>query len=159
MSQQAYGYYGNTMPQYAPETVEKPEVKVKSRKKTKVHVKVTPKFMARVYTCMFLAAVFTLVFRACVINEMTRANENLESELLRARAYNEQQTVYMDMATDLNTVEEIAQNQLNMGVPQAYQTVEVSVGMENKAVKVEKEDNGIITTLKNIGSAVMEYLY
>ena len=159
MAREAYGYYGNTLPQYVPETVEKPQVKVKTKKKSKARIKVTPKFFSRVYVCMLMAVIFTVVFRYAVINEMTRTNEKLNIQLSDMRAANEQQSVYLDMATDLKIVEEIAQSELNMGVPQAYQTVEVAVGMENKAVKVENRNNGFITTLRNIGSKVMEYLY
>ncbi len=159
MAQEAYGYYGNTLPEYVPETVERPSVKVETEKKSRARIKVTPKFFSRVYVCMLLAVVFTVVFRYAVINEMSRANEQLNAQLSEVRAHNEQQSVYLDMATDLKIVEDIAHNKLNMGVPQAYQTVEVTVGMENKAVKVAGRDNGVITTLKNIGSKVMEYLY
>ncbi len=159
MAQEAYSYYGNTLPKYTPETLENLKVKVETKKKSKAHIKVTPKFFSRVYVCMLMAVVFTVVFRYAVINEMSRANDALNTQLSEMCAYNEQQSVHMDMATNLNTVEEIAETKLNMGIPQAYQTVEVTVGMDNKAVRIEKESNGFFKFLKNAGSKVMEYLY
>ena len=159
MASETYGYYGNAVPKYAPETVVRPQPLTETKKKTKARIVVTPKFFSRVYVCMVLAVIFTVVFRYAMINEISRSNERLNAQLTQLCAHNEQQRVYLDMSTDLKTVEEIAHNKLNMGVPQAYQTVEIAVGMENKAVKVEKQDNKMITTLKNIGSKVMEYLY
>lgn len=157
MASEAYGYYGNAVPAYIPEKVEKPGIQTK--KKSKARIVVTPKFFSRVYICMFLAVIFTVVFRYAVINEMSKASAQLDAQLAQLRAQNQQQSIHMDMATDLKIVEDIAHNKLNMKVPQAYQTVEVTVGMENKAVKVEKSNNQFLTSLKKIGSAVMEYLY
>ena len=159
MASETYGYYGNTLPKYAPETVVRPQPLTETKKKTKARIVVTPKFFSRVYVCMALAVIFTVVFRYAMINDISRSNERLNAQLIQLFAHNEQQSVYLDMSTDLKTVEEIAHNKLNMGVPQAYQIVEVSVGMENKAVKAENHNNKFITSLKNVCSKVMEYLY
>ena len=89
MAPEAYGYYGNAVPKYVPETVEKPRTQTK--KKSKARIVVTPKFFSRVYTCMFLAVIFTVVFRYAFINEMSKANAQLDAQLAQLRAQNQQQ--------------------------------------------------------------------
>lgn len=131
---------------------EQPKKQVKKQK-------VSSKLVTRIAMAAFFLMVFTVVLRYTMINEMTSQINTLEKQLHEITAANEQQMVYLDRTSDLKSVEQAAQTELNMGIPQSHQVVNVTLNMKDKTVKPLNETNGFITSAKNIISYCLEYLY
>lgn len=139
------------MPQPNP-GFEQPKKQIKKQK-------VNQKLVVRIAMATFFLMVFTIVLRYTMINEMTSQINTLEKQLQEITAANEQQMVYLDRTSDLKSVEQVAQNELNMGIPQSHQVVNVTLNMKDKTVKPSSDTNGFITSAKNIISFCLEYLY
>ncbi|MBQ2896914.1 MAG: hypothetical protein IJE46_01135 [Clostridia bacterium] len=137
----------------------KPEPGFEQPKKQAKKQKLNTKLVTRVAMAVFFLMVFTVVLRYTMINEMTAQINTLEKQLQEITAANEQQTVYLDRSSDLKNVEQTAQTQLNMGIPQSHQVVNVTLNMKDKTVKPANGTNGFITSAKNIISYCLEYLY
>lgn len=152
MAQNSYAY---KEPLYSPQ----PEVVVEQPIKQVRKQKSNQKLVVRIAVTAFFLMVFTIVLRCTIINEMTSQINTLEKELQEITAANEQQMVYLDRSEDLKSVEQIAQNSLNMGIPQSHQVVNVTLNMKDKTVKPSDKTNGFITSAKNFISHCLEYLY
>ena len=137
----------------------KPNPQVEQPKKQAKKQKVHTKLVTRIAVAAFFLMVFTIVLRYTMINEMTSQINTLEKDLQEITAANEQQMVYLDRTSDLKSVEQVAQTELNMGIPQSHQVVNVTLNMKDKTVKPESSTNGFITSAKNIISYCLEYLY
>lgn len=136
-----------------------PEVVFEQPKKSAKREKINTKLVSRVMLAAFFLMVFSVVLRSTIINEMTAQINILEKQLQEISAANEQHMVYLDMTEDLKSVEQTAQDVLNMGIPQSHQVVNVTLNMKDKTVKPEQEGNGFITSAKNVISYCLEYLY
>lgn len=152
LAQNSYAY---KEPLYSPQPEIITEQSVKQAKKQKNNAKL----FGRVVLATFFLMVFTVVLRCTIINEMTSQINSLEKELQEITAANEQQMVYLDRSGDLKSVEQIAHDTLNMGIPQSHQVVNVTLNMKDKTVKPGGETNGFITSAKNFFSYCLEYLY
>lgn len=152
MAQNSYAY---KEPLYSPQ----PEVVTEQPKKQAKKQKSNRKLVTRIAVTAFFLMVFTIVLRCTIINEMTSQINTLEKELQEITAANEQQMVYLDRSGDLKSVEQIAHDSLNMGIPQSHQVVNVTLNMKDKTVKPESNTNGFITSAKNFISYCLEYLY
>jgi hypothetical protein len=102
---------------------------------------------------------FTVVLRYTAINELNSDNRALERELQALIAANEQNTVVLDRSTDLKNVEQIARAKLGMDLPQSHQVVKVNLDMNDKAVKVTENSEGLWSKCSGVLSACLEYLY
>ena len=136
-----------------------PEVQKNPAKKSRTHISVKPGVLSRICFVLIFAMLFTVVLRYTAINELNSDNRALERELQALVAANEQNTVTLDRATDLNNVEEIARTKLGMDLPQSHQVVNINLAMNDKAVKVSSEKNGFFTKCVGVLGACLEYLY
>lgn len=152
MAQSSYAY---KEPLYIPQ----PEVQSEQAPSPAIKQKTNRKLAGRIILTAFFLMVFTIVLRCTIINEMTSQINSLEKELQEVTAANEQQMVYLDKSGDLKSVEQIAHDSLNMGIPQSHQVVNVTLNMKDKTVKPQGKTNGFITSAKNFFSYCLEYLY
>ncbi len=151
LAQNSYAYKESLYSQQ-PEIITEQSVKQLPKQKNN-------KLFGRIVLTAFFLMVFTVVLRCTIINEMTSQINSLEKELQKITAANEQQMVYLDRSGDLKSVEQIAHDSLNMGIPQSHQVVNVTLNMKDKTVKPESKSNGFITSAKNFFSYCLEYLY
>ena len=127
--------------------VEQPKVRKASKQKAKA------KLVVSASVAVLFLMIFTVVLRYKMINE------RLAQELQELTAANEQHMVYLDRSSDLKSVEQTAKTELNMGVPQSHQVVNVSLNMKDKTIKPVQEKNGFLNSAKSVISYCLEYLY
>lgn len=146
--------YDNALytPQPAVE-VEQPKVRKASKQKAKANL------VVRASVAVLFLMIFTVVLRYTMINERLAQINSLEKELQELTAANEQHMVYLDRSSDLKSVEQTAKTELNMGVPQSHQVVNVSLNMKDKTIKPVQEKNGFLNSAKSVISYCLEYLY
>jgi cell division protein FtsL len=132
---------GSTLPKYgyAPGVQTKPQPQIKKKASSKENnARYYKMFMIVLFT-----AVFVIVFRSAVIAKMNNEIAALNSNLAKIEKQVQQSAVKLESMTDLNTVQEVATTELNMGLPQQHQIVELDLDMGSKTVAVKSgTDNG-----------------
>lgn len=132
---------GNTVPKYGYEPKVQTKPQVETRKK--VSAKENNALFFKVFMIGLFTAVFIIVFRSAVIAKMNNEIASLNSSLAKVEKQVQQSAVKLESMTDLNTVQAVATTELNMGIPQQHQVVELDLDMGCKAVAVKSgTDNG-----------------
>ena len=132
---------GNAVPKYgyAPQVQTKPQTETRK----KVSAKESNKRFYKMFMIGLFTAVFVIVFRSAVIAKMNNEIAVLNSNLAKIEKQVQQSAVKLESMTDLNTVQTVATTELNMGLPQQHQIVELDLDMGSKTVAVKSgTDNG-----------------
>ena len=140
---------------YAPEVQQEPKV----QKQKKVSSKENSKLFYKVFLIGLFAAVFVIVLRSTIISQMNNQVAGLNNTLAKVEKEVQQSSVKLEAMTDLNTVQNVAMNELNMNLPQQHQIVEVDLDMGSKAITVESGKGSEVNLFAKMWEFCKEYLY
>ncbi len=150
---------GNTLPKYGYAPAPEVQAKPKTNTRKKVKVQENNALFYKVFMIGLFTAVFIIVFRSAVIAEMNNEIASLNSNLAKVEKQVQQSAVKLESMTDLNTVQAVATQELNMGIPQQHQVVEVDLDMGSKAVAVKSGTDNGSNFFSKAWEFCKEYLY
>ena len=143
---------GGVMIKTGSKQTKKANTATRSRRHTKAHANRST-VLSVVILCVMA---FAVLFRGLMLTSGYEQLEQKNAMLSETIAENQKLQYKIDQTLELNNIEQIAQNNYNMGQPSKSQTVYINLDQTNEVKKVSS-DNSVIDAVKNFFGSIVEY--
>ncbi len=135
----AYDYsYTTAYPSYMPQKQSNVRIKVSTKKQKVAQKRANALGLLKIFLVVSLA--FVVLYRGVVITDKAATVDAKRSELEALITSNEKLQFEIDRALDLDTVEDIARNQLGMRRAEKYQTIYINLEQTDYVEKVAEKE-------------------
>jgi len=131
-------------------------VVLKSKKVARSNTKVKSKILFNIFIIFGMCAI--IMFRYAQISQLNYDTNKLSKEYVAMQNENDLIVFEIDKAMGLESIREIAENNLNMHKPDKSQIVYVNVPMEDVTILASKEQSKVLVMFKYIENNIKKFI-
>ena len=129
---------------------------LKSKKVARSNSKVKTKIIFNIFIIFSMCAI--IMFRYAQISQLNYETNKISKEYVAMQNENELITFDIDKAMGLESIREIAENNLSMHKPDKSQIVYVNVPREDVTILASKEPSIVLLMVKNVENSIKKFL-
>lgn len=129
---------------------------LKSKKVARSNTKVKTKIIFNIFIIFGMCAI--IMFRYAQISQLNYDTNKLSKEYVAIQNENALVVFEIDKAMGLESIREIAENNLNMHKPDKSQIVYVNVPREDVTILSSREHSKVSVMFKNVGNSIKKFL-